>query len=77
MTKLLKSVRRETGRAYDRGRSLIVTLYAGDEIGFRPKGTRKTWKTTLGACFLMAVQAQVLADKRAKLAAKAVRRVRP
>jgi hypothetical protein len=70
MTKLLKNVRRETGRVYDRGRSLIVTLEPGDVIGFRPKGTRKTWKTTLGACFLMAVKAQVDADRIAKKAAR-------
>jgi hypothetical protein len=70
MTKLLKNVWRETGRVYDRGRSLIVTLEPGDVIGFRAKGTRKTWKTTLYSCFIMAVKARVEADKAAKKAAR-------
>ena len=65
MTPLSKSLSRRTIGMH-RGRRFVVILEPGDVIGFRPERTRKTFYTTLAACFDMAVRQQVLADRAAK-----------
>ena len=70
MTRLDKPVRRETCRTQEQGRLLIVTLEPGDTIAFRQKGCRKTWKTTLSACFALAVKAEVRANQLERIARK-------
>ena len=75
MTLLNKPVRRETRCTFEQHRPIIVTLEPGDVIAFRQKGCRKTWKTTLGACFHMAVKAEVRAEQAAKAQARKVRRI--
>jgi hypothetical protein len=74
VTRLDKPVRRETCRTQEQGRSLIVTLEPGDTISFRQKGCRKSWKTTLSACFALAVKAEVRANQEAKISSKKIRR---
>jgi hypothetical protein len=64
MTKLDKNVSRETGRTYDQGRQLVVTLEPGDMISFRQKGCHHVWRTTLGACFMLAVRAEIQSEKK-------------
>lgn len=49
-----------------RGRRFVVTLEPGDVIGFRAERTRRTFYTTLAACFDMACRQQIAADKAAK-----------
>jgi hypothetical protein len=52
-----------------------VTLQPGDIITFRAKGTRTSYATSLWACYVMAVKADIAARKAAKLAErKAARR---
>ena len=58
MTKLDKNISRETTRPAEAGRPLIVTLEPGDIISFRLKGTRQVVKTTLMACYHMALKAE-------------------
>lgn len=65
MTPLNKSLSRRTIGQH-RGRRFVVILEPGDVIGFRPERTRKTFYTTLAACFDMAVRQAVIADKLAK-----------
>jgi hypothetical protein len=66
-TMLGKTVERETrATAYDRGkeRPIIVSLEAPSVIGFRLKGTGQTYRLTVGACYLLAVKADVSMEKR-------------
>ena len=58
MTILKRRVRRECANTAERGRPIIVTLEPGDVIGFRLKGTRKTFRTTLYHCFMEAAKAE-------------------
>lgn len=64
-TMLNKTVKRKTFGSH-RGRRFIVTLEPGDVIGFRAERTRKTFYTTLAACYDMAVRQHVAAEKAAK-----------
>lgn len=64
-TMLNKTVKRKTFGSH-RGRRFIVTLEPGDIIGFRAERTRKTFYTTLAACYDMAVRQFVVAEKAAK-----------
>lgn len=64
-TPLRKTVVREALRTRDAGRSIIVSLEPGDVIAFRLKGCRRTFRTTLAACYCMAVK-QELRDRRRK-----------
>lgn len=48
------------------GRELVVILGPGELIGFREKGRRKIYTTTIGACAAMAVKQTVAAAKAAK-----------
>lgn len=69
MTDLIKAIRRRTTGTH-RGTRFVVTLEPGDVIGFRIERKRKTFYTTLAACFDMAVRQQVAADKAAKRKAR-------
>lgn len=67
MTDLTKALRRRSiGRHH--GKRFVVTLEPGDVIGFRLERTRKTFYTTLAACFDMAVRQEVSAVKRERIA---------
>jgi hypothetical protein len=66
MTELNKAIRRECRNTFEQHRPIIVSLEPGDIITFRQKSCRTVWKTTIQACFHMAVKADVLAKKRSK-----------
>lgn len=55
MTDLTKAVKRRTCGMH-RGTRFVVTLEPGDVIGFRIERKRRTFYTTLAACFDMAVR---------------------
>lgn len=68
-TPLTKDVKRiSTGRHF--GRRFVVTIASGDVIGFRSERTRKTYWTTLAACFDMSVKQHVDAERAAKKKAR-------
>lgn len=73
MTKVKKPVYRETveGGIFSRGktRPVIVSIEPPNVVGFRLKGTRRTYYLTADAMFIQAVKAQLALDKkeRAKL----------
>jgi len=71
MTLLSKQVSRECLRTTDGGRPIITTLEPGDIISFRLKGCRRVFKTTLAACYAVAVKAEVRAAQLAKKARRA------
>lgn len=67
MTKLKRTVRREThGTVYSQGkhREVIVSIEPPNVLGFRLKGTRRTYYLTSDGCYLVAVKAALLAEKR-------------
>lgn len=77
-TKCHKPVYRETiGGIFSTGktRPVIVSIEPPNVIGFRLKGMRKTFYLTAEGCFLQAVKAQLLADKREKAKGKKARRL--
>ncbi len=58
-TKLIKPVKREMlssglERGKNRARPIIVSLLPGDELEFRAKGTRQSYRVYLGHCFRLA-----------------------
>lgn len=65
MTPLSKRITRRTIGQH-RGRRVIVTLEPGDVIGFRAERTRRTFYTSLAACFDLALRQQVAADRAAR-----------
>jgi hypothetical protein len=77
MTKITKPVRRETlGTVYEQGkhRPVIVSIEPPNVIGFRLKGTRRTYRLTTDALYLNAVQAHVAAEKREQMKARRANR---
>jgi hypothetical protein len=68
MTPTTKPIVRESS-ARDAGRFIIVIIGPGRIIGFRLKGTRKVYETTVDACYSMAVKAEN-ARRKAERAAK-------
>jgi len=74
MTKLTKRITREALNTAEQGRPLIVNLEPGDTISFRQKGCRKVFRTTLAACFWLAVKAEVAEQRRIKAMARTERR---
>ncbi len=77
MTKVKKPIYRETvGGILSSGkiRPVIVSIEPPNVIGFRLKGMHRTVYLTAESCFLKAVQAQIIADKREKAKAKRGRR---
>jgi hypothetical protein len=74
MTKLKKAISREAMNTAEQGRPLMVTLEPGDTISFRQKGLRKVYRTTLAACFWLAVKTEAAEERRIKALARAERR---
>lgn len=73
MTKLQKPVARETFafvRELGKFREVIVTLEPPNLIGFRLKGTRRTYYLEAASAYHAAVKAKVAADQREKRAAR-------
>lgn len=73
MTIIGNVVRRQThGTVWDCGkrRPVIVSLEPPNLIGFRLKGTRRTYYLTADGCYVKAVQLAVAAAKREKKKAK-------
>jgi hypothetical protein len=70
MTPLTRRVVRESAAMIHeaaRNRPIVVTLEPpGRMIGFRPKGTRKTYYLPIDWCYARAVQAQVDATRRVR-----------
>ncbi len=73
-TKTVKAVSRETSESErDRGRSRnwIIVVGPGNLVGFRLKGTRRTYETTVGACAALARRQWAVAERNRKAAKKA------
>lgn len=70
MTDLNRPVKRRSRYQVDDRRRVVVTLMPGDVIGFRLERTRRTWTTTLQACYQMAVRHTVAAERAAKRAGR-------
>jgi len=69
MTKVKKAVYRETaGGIFSQGkkRPVIVSLEPPNVIGFRLKGTRRTYTLTAEGCFMQALKAHLAAEKKEK-----------
>ncbi len=69
MTRVKKKWSRETDcSVFERGRKrqVIVTLEPGGVIGFRLKGTRKTYCLTTARCHMMALSASIMQEKKEK-----------
>lgn len=65
-TKLTKDVKREMlAPAY--GDTYIVALEPGDEISFRPKGKRTTYRCSLHGCLMLAIFQYMQNDYNAKM----------
>ena len=64
MTALQRLVKREAQRSHDHGRPIIVSLEPGDLIGFRLKGTRTAYRTTILACYSLAARTYAAAVKK-------------
>lgn len=61
----------------DAARNIIVIVGPGSLIGFRLKGTRKVYETTIAACYQRAVAMDVARRKAEKAAARKARRTTP
>lgn len=80
MTKLLKSISRETSaRQFERGkqREVIVTLEPPSRLGFRLKGTKRTFYLEAGSCYDLAVRAHLLDQAKQKKGGRKRREFRP
>jgi hypothetical protein len=72
--KLRRRIARESEAAIweqRQNRPVIVSLEPPDLIGFRLKGTRRTYHLTAGRCYRLAVQASIEYDRKQKKARKA------
>lgn len=54
--------------ARDAGRQIVIIVGPGELLGFRLKGTRRIYTTTVGACYSVAVKAEVRARQAEKIA---------
>lgn len=73
MTKLTKKLTRESDAAvYERSkyRPIIVSVEPPDRIGFRLKGTQRSYTLPIAMCFRIAVEAEVEARRALKRKAK-------
>lgn len=73
MTPTTKPVIRESNERLDR-RNVVVIVGPGNLLGFRLKGTRKTFETTVGACCHLAMKQHAAAEYARKKAARKARR---
>lgn len=77
MTKVKKKLCREThGGVFSQGkiRPVIVSLEPPNVIGFRLKGTHRTYYLTAEGLYIKAVQATLAAEKREKAKKKKCRK---
>ena len=68
MTNLNKPVKRVTAglvRDGPKTRLVVVIIRPPNVLGFRMKGCRKEYQLTAEVCYVMAVRAKVLVDKKA------------
>lgn len=72
MTTIRRTVKREMlDEIFERGnRRVIVSLEAPNMVGFRAKGTRRTYYLTASVGWHVALNAHVAAEKRRKAAEK-------
>ena len=73
MTRVKKKWSRETDSSvFEKGknRRVIVILEPGGVIGFRLKGTRKTYNLTAAKCHMMALKASIFLEKKEKAGRK-------
>lgn len=73
MTKLTKKVQRESDASvYERSkyRAIIVSVEPPDRIGFRLKGTQRSYTLPIAMCFRIAVEAEVESRRALKKRAK-------
>ena len=70
MTEVKRQVKRLTVAVADRRQIVVEIPPPGRVIGFRLKGTRKTWYLPVDRCYTMAVLAEVEAQRAAKKAAR-------
>lgn len=72
MTIIRKTVRRETRmQVCERGtRNVIVSIEPPGIVGFRLKGTRRTYSLTADALYWLALKAHLAAERREKAKAK-------
>ena len=73
MTPTTKPVIRESSDR-DAGRNIIIIVGPGPLLGFRLKGTRKVYTTTVLACYQGAVRAEVASKAAAKKKTRKARR---
>jgi hypothetical protein len=73
MTPTTKPVVRESSERLDR-RNVVVIVGPGNLIGFRLKGTRRTFETTIAACAHLAMKQWAVAERARKAAARKSRR---
>lgn len=73
MTPTTKPTVRESNERLDR-RNIVVILGPGNLLGFRLKGTRRVYETTIGACASLAIKQHVAAERARKAAARKARR---
>jgi hypothetical protein len=64
---------RESSERLDR-RSIVVILGPGNLLGFRLKGTRRVFETTIGACASLAIKQHVASERARKAAARKSRK---
>jgi hypothetical protein len=73
MTKLTTKVERETNAKIfecSKHREVIVTLAPPSQIGFRLKGTKRTYWLPAEACYWVALKAHTDAERKVKRARK-------
>ncbi len=69
MTKVRRKWTRETDSLiFERGasRNVIITLEPAGLVGFRLKGTRKTYSLTADKCYMMALKASIMHERKEK-----------
>jgi hypothetical protein len=77
MTLINRTVNRETfGTVHSAGKrgAVIVSILPPNVLGFRLKGTRRTYYLSSEGCFLAAVRAQLIKDKADKAKARKANR---
>lgn len=74
MTPLNKRVQRRTVRPVCGGRRLIVSLLAGDCLGFREERTRTEYLLSISGAYTYAVRLAVARRKEEKAAARKARK---
>ena len=69
MTKLNKIIKRESDATVfekSKHRNIIITLEPPNLLGFRLKGTRRKYYLTSESCYVLALKAELMAQKKLK-----------